>query len=124
MQIVRRERPTTDMMLNCMWYLVRHDGCHRASAIARHLRCRREEAAAALRSLMRAGLITARLGEDGGYTLKRSASQISVWEVLEATGSPLARFVKPALRPELDHEAVGGKLKERLRSLSLHDARM
>jgi Rrf2 family protein len=42
-----------------------------------------------LRDLRRAGLLESQRGYDGGYRLARSATVITVSDVLEAVGSPL-----------------------------------
>lgn len=48
-----------------------------------------------LQSLRRIGIVEAKKGVDGGYTLARSAKEISVWDVLHELDGPLKTFSAP-----------------------------
>lgn len=48
-----------------------------------------------LQSLRRAGLVEAKKGTAGGYSLVRPSKDISVWEILQELDGPLKTFVPP-----------------------------
>ncbi|MFZ3031795.1 MAG: Rrf2 family transcriptional regulator [Candidatus Moraniibacteriota bacterium] len=48
-----------------------------------------------LPSLRRAGLVEAKKGTAGGYSLVRPSKDISVWEILQELDGPLKTFVPP-----------------------------
>jgi Rrf2 family protein len=61
--------------------------------------------------LRRAGLVTSRRGNDGGYRLARPAQQISVADVMRATDGPLAEV--RGVRPEMaSYNGVAEHLQE------------
>src|SRR4051812_41536586 len=62
---------------------------HKAAAIARAAGIPPLFAARVLAHLQREGLLRARAGQQGGYTLARSAADISLLEVIEAVEGPL-----------------------------------
>lgn len=48
-----------------------------------------------LQTLRKAGLVTAHKGVAGGYTLARSAQEISVWDILSLLDGPIKTFSAP-----------------------------
>lgn len=48
-----------------------------------------------LQGLRRAGLVEAKKGTTGGYSLVRPSKDISVWEILQELDGPLKTFVPP-----------------------------
>ena len=62
---------------------------HTAAAIARAAQIPPMFAARVLAQLQRQGLLRARAGQQGGYTLARSAAAVSLLEVIEAVEGPL-----------------------------------
>lgn len=48
-----------------------------------------------LQALRRAGIVEARKGVDGGYSLSRPADQISVWDILRELDGPIKTFAAP-----------------------------
>jgi len=48
-----------------------------------------------LQNLRRAGLVDAKKGTSGGYSLARSATQMTVWEILRELDGPMKTFMPP-----------------------------
>jgi Rrf2 family protein len=48
-----------------------------------------------LQALRRVGIVEAKKGADGGYSLARPAREISVWDILKELDSPLRSFSTP-----------------------------
>lgn len=48
-----------------------------------------------LQSLRRAGLVEAKKGATGGYSLARGSALINVWEILSVLDGPIKTFVPP-----------------------------
>jgi len=85
-----------------------------------------------LQKLNRAGIVTATVGQQGGYALARSPQEISIRELLEALEGDLSPVT--CLSPDADCQIaagcltqhvwshIDGKLKDALGSVSLQDA--
>ncbi|MFN3866325.1 MAG: RrF2 family transcriptional regulator [Demequina sp.] len=83
---------------------VAHPGRATAAALAERFEMPRKFLETALADLKRAGLVASVRGPEGGYTLRRDASTITVGEVLRAIDGPLADV--HGLRPdEVDYPA-------------------
>lgn len=94
-----------------------------------------EYAAKLMRTLKNGGFVTSMRGAAGGYLLARPASEISVWEVLEALGGPLyeEKFCEAHTGSQRDcthhsncslralWRSVNGILKASLSAISLAD---
>lgn len=49
-----------------------------------------------LQALRRAGIVEAKKGVDGGYSLARPAEQISAWEIIRELDGPIKTFSLPS----------------------------
>lgn len=73
-----------------VWLASRTPGTrHKAAAIATGAVIPPSFAARVLAQLHRSGLLSARAGQDGGYSLSRAASAVTLLEVIEAVEGPL-----------------------------------
>jgi len=81
-----------------------------------------------LRSLVNHGILQSTRGVDGGYTLGRSAADISLLEIMEAVEGPVdARLPDSSADVQVDHLArldaalktVGSNLREQLATIKI-----
>jgi len=81
-----------------------------------------------LRSLVNHGILQSTRGVDGGYTLGRSAADISLLEIMEAVEGPVdARLPDSSADAQVDHLArldaalktVGSNLREQLATIKI-----
>ena len=72
---------------------------------------------AILADLRRAGLVRSQRGAEGGYTLSRPATEISVGDVLRAVDGPLAGAVRRVLDETSLAQVATGDLPTHVREL-------
>lgn len=121
-----------DNAVRAMGELAAADGeSVKAEAIATHQGISLKYLLDILRDLKRAGLVRSRRGPEGGFTLARPATDISLADVFRAVDGPLAdvhdvslrglSYPSPAERLPLVWMAIRGSLRRVLETVSIHD---
>ena len=88
--MLRLNRMTDYAILLLAVLASRHDEIVPTSAIAHHTQLNQPTIAKVAKALVKAGLITAERGVNGGYRLARHASHVHAAEVIEAIEGPIA----------------------------------